>query len=144
MTQELDINSKVQGNIGDVKYRLLIENGAVNYDESFIDSFTDTGKAYDNEWDILTMGGNSATTFGTGLSLTYKYKSNFSWRLFADYDYIDRRYTLTYDPYHFIKYSIPSAVTFFEAQGVRLDPLHYEKKKKTHYLTLGASFAVNF
>ena len=144
MTQELDINSKVQGNIGDVKYRLLIENGAVNYDESFIDSFTDTGKAYDNEWDILTMGGNSATTFGTGLSLTYKYKSNFSWRLFADYDYIDRRYTLTYDPYHFIKYSIPSAVTFFEAQGVRLDPLNYEKKKKTHYLTLGASFAVNF
>ena len=144
ITQELDINSKVQGRMADVKYRLLIENGEVDLFESGINSITDSGKEYDAEWDVLTLGGKEATTFGTGLSLTYKYKSNFSWRLFADYDYINRRYTLSYDPFHFIKYALPSAVTFFEAQGIKLDPVDYEKKKKTHYITLGASFAVNF
>ena len=144
ITQELDINSKVQGNMADVKYRLLIENGDVNFLETSITDFSDSGKGYDAEWDILTMGSNNATSFGTGLSLTYKYKSNFSWRLFVDYDYVERTYTLTYDPFRFIKYSMPSAVTFFESMGIKIDPLEYAKKKSAYYFTLGASFAVNF
>ena len=143
ITQELDINSKVQGNKADVRYQVLIVDGEPVYDQSMMTGATDGG-AYDEEWDVLTMGAKNTTTFGTGLSLTYKYKSNFSWRIFADYDYAKRDFTLTYDPYRFLKIAMPKAASFIEAFGGDLDPIQYEKKKKTHYFTIGASFAVNF
>ncbi len=143
ITQELDINSKVKGQKADVKYQVLIVDGAPVDEQSNITGATSAG-AYEGEWDILTLGGEHATTFGTGLSLTYKYKSNFSWRIFADYDYCKRNFTLTYDPFRFLRIGMPNAASFLEAYGVNLDPIEYVKKKKTNYFTIGASFAVNF
>jgi hypothetical protein len=141
--QELDINSKVQGQKADVKYQVLIVNGKPVDEQSNITGVTSIGP-YDEEWDILTMGGKNATTFGTGLSLTYKYKSNFSWRVFVDYDYSRRDFTLTYDPFRFLNIAMPGAASYLEAYGGDLTPVQYQKKKTTNYFTLGASFAVNF
>jgi len=144
ITQELDINSRVQGEVTNLNYQLLIKNGEVVSDESYITNIEGTGTLYDEEWDILTMGGQNSTSFGTGLSLTYNYKSNFSWRLFVDYDYTNRAYTLKYNPIHFMSIAMPNAVSFFESFGFDLSPTEYEKKVKTNYFTFGAAFAVNF
>ena len=141
ITQELDINSKVRGHQLDVDYKIVIENG--NVTDSEINNVALSGKTYEEEWDILTMGGNNSTSFGTGLSLTYKYKSNFSWRVFVDYDYTKREYKLTYDPFRFLKFAMPNAVSFMEAYGSKMDPIEYVKKKKTHFFTIGASFSVS-
>jgi membrane-associated phospholipid phosphatase len=150
MTQELDINSKMSGNVADVNYTMQIVNGTV--DEAAtkitgINAKTDANGnpvTYDIEWDYLSMGGNNSTTYGTGISLTYKYKSNFSWKVFADYDYSKKDYTLTYDPMRYMKTALPNAVKFFEGYGIEIDPIKYVKTRKNHFFTIGGSFAVTF
>ena len=102
------------------------------------------GSPYDMEWDYLTLGGNNSTTYGTGLSLTYKYKSNFMWKVFVDYDYSKKTFTLTYDPLRFMKVTTPDLGSVFEIGGFPLDPYIFEREKKMHYITIGGSFAVNF
>jgi hypothetical protein len=144
MTQELDINSKVTGKVADIKYQMLIKDGVVDENNTSITGILPSGKDYETEWDYLTLGSNNSTNFGTGLSLTYHYKNNFSWRLFADYDYARKTYTLTYDPYRFLKTAVPNLVSFYESYGSSLDPDIFEKKKSNYFFTLGASFAVNF
>ena len=157
LTQELDINAHYTGNVKDMVYTLSfkegyekgntygpggteVENGA----ELFIDDFKSAGRDYDVEWDYITLGGNNSTNYGTGLSLTYKYKSNFSWRVFCDYDFSRKEFTFTIDPYRFIKHAAPNFDTMFATIGSNLDPLSFKKKKDVHYFTIGGSFLVNF
>ena len=142
MTQELDINAQYQGDIKDIDYKMTIENGYVTSLE--FSKFASSGKSYDDEWDYLTLGGSNSTMFGTGLSLTYRYKSNFSWRIYADYDYSEKDFTLTYDPYRFVKISIPNFTSFAETLNSNMNPIEYNKTKKTHIFSVGASFVVNF
>lgn len=143
MTQELDINSKMNGREAILNYTVVISNGEVDDDNSHITSIAQ-GNPYEVEWDYLTLGGNSSTTYGTGLSLTYKYKSNFSWRVFVDYDYSRRTYTLTYDPLRYLKTAMPNAESFLNAVGGGLAPVYYKKEKDVSLFTVGGSFIVNF
>lgn len=143
MTQELDINSKMSGREAILNYTVVISNGEVDDDNSHITSIAQ-GNPYEVEWDYLTLGGNSSTTYGTGLSLTYKYKSNFSWRVFVDYDYSKRTYTLTYDPLRYLKTAMPNAESFLNAVGGGLAPVYYKKEKDVSLFTVGGSFIVNF
>ena len=105
------------------------------------------GSKWTDDWDYLTLGAQSSTSFGTGISLTYRYKSNFSWRLFCDYDYTQKNYTLKYDPFHFLQKGLtPSALTVMEnvsEYAEYMNPVEYKKKKKMNYFTLGLSFLVN-
>ena len=148
MTQELDINAHYQGNIKDMAYTLKIAEGykneSLNTMDLTIDDVTSTNENYDIEWDYLTLGGNNTTNVGTGLSLTYHYKSNFSWRLFCDYDFSKKEYTLTTDPMRFLKTGTPHLNALFETLGAPMNPITYKKQKNLHYFTIGASFAVNF
>lgn len=143
MTQELDINSKMSGREATLNYTVVISNGEVDDDNSHITSIAQ-GNPYEVEWDYLTLGGNSSTTYGTGLSLTYKYKSNFSWRVFVDYDYSRRTYTLTYDPLRYLKTAMPNAESFLNAVGGGLAPVYYKKEREVSLFTVGGSFIVNF
>ena len=141
MTQELDINAAYKGTVKNMDSHIEIDNGQLTaLDLSNIHD----GSKYDTEWDYLTMGGNNSTTYGTGISLTYKYKSNFSWRVFCDYDYSKKTFTLKYDPFSFMKVMTPDLSTLYEVCGIPTTPLEFEKEKKMHYLTIGASFAVSF
>lgn len=165
MTQELDINAHYKGNIKNAAYLLTVSDGLpasndfkviIPNDEGditlpvedgamlFVDQFKSTGNSYDQEWDYLTMGGNNSTNYGTGLSLTYKYKSNFSWRVYVDYDYSHKEFTLTYDPYRFMKLSTPNLEAIYHIAGTDLEPYKFKKKKDVHYFTIGGSFMVNF
>ena len=51
---------------------------------------------YTSDWDYFTVGGNNTMKFGTGISLTYAYKENYAWRVFLDYDFSRKTYTLLY------------------------------------------------
>ena len=146
ITQELDIDGQVKGNVKNINYDVAIKNGEVT--SANVDYPESTGQQYTDEWDYLTVGANNSTSFGTGLSLTYKYKSNFSWRIFIDYDYTKKTYTMKYDPYHFLKPGLtPQAydlVQTFPHVSPYLEPVNFRKEKKMNYFTLGGSFVINF
>ena len=152
ITQELDIDGHAEGNKKDISYTMLLDNRnngptlAVN-DLQYPNN---TGEKWSDDWEYLTVGAKSSTSFGTGISLTYRYKSNFSWRLFCDYDYTRKDFTATYDPFHFMQegttigasYLIDTAGDY--ADGMGLMAREYKTRKDMNYWTLGLSFLVNF
>jgi membrane-associated phospholipid phosphatase len=152
-TQELDIDGFAEGNVKNINYALYVMNGKVYEDEEgryFVLSDPEgTGETYSTEWNYLTLGAKSSTSFGTGISLTYKYKSNFSWRLFCDYDYTKKSFELTYDPYAFMKNALTSNAydllcnSLVSPYHALTDPVVYKKDKKMNYFTVGLSFLVN-
>ena len=134
-TQELDIDGYAKGNVMNADYTLTIHNG--EFTDAQLSLPTTTGQTYDMEWNYLTLGAKSSTSFGTGISLTYKYKSNFSWRIFADYDYSEKNFTLTYDPFHFMQYGMTDSTYLLAGLspiGQELAPMEYKRKKEMNRL----------
>ena len=139
-TQELDIDGHAEGNVKDIPYDLWISNGKIYENELgrwfILEDPKSTGETYNVDWDYLTLGAESSTSWGTGISLTYKYKSNFSWRLFVDYDYTEKTFTLTADPFNFMKHAVTPttydllSTSIVSPYGVLLDPVVYKKDKK--------------
>lgn len=157
ITQELDIDGHAEGNLNDISYKMELDNrpgkkinGNPTLSISDLEYPNNMGEKWTDDWEYLTIGAKSSTSFGTGISLTYKYKSNFSWRLFCDYDYTRKDFTATYDPFHFIEKGVTSgAYVFMETMGdyddgEGLDVREYRTRKKMNYVTLGLSFLVNF
>jgi membrane-associated phospholipid phosphatase len=146
-TQELDLDGYASGSKKDINYHLVIDNSNIDVANSRMDYPHDTGEKYNSTWDYLTIGAKSSTTWGTGLSVTYRYKSNFAWRLFCDYDYTEKTFTMTYDPYHYLKdgldWNAYTLVTLLSPKSGMLDPIEFKKSKKMNYFTLGLSFLVN-
>jgi hypothetical protein len=107
-----------------------------------------TGDAFKYSWDYFTVTGSSSNKFGTGISLTYAYKQNFSWKVFLDYDYTRKTYTMDYNvggmyealyPEDYNKLSDADRKEFKE-----LTSASQSIKKNMHSFVLGASFAINF
>ena len=157
ITQELDIDGHAEGNLNNISYKMELDNrpgkkidGNPTLSISDLEYPNNMGEKWTDDWEYLTIGAKSSTSFGTGISLTYKYKSNFSWRLFCDYDYTRKDFTATYDPFHFIEKGVTSgAYVFMETMGdyddgEGLSVREYRTKKKMNYVTLGLSFMVNF
>ena len=157
ITQELDIDGHAEGNLNDISYKMELDNrpgkkidGNPTLSISDLEYPNNMGEKWTDDWEYLTIGAKSSTSFGTGISLTYKYKSNFSWRLFCDYDYTRKDFTATYDPFHFIEKGVTSgAYVFMETMGDYddgggLSVREYRTRKNMNYVTLGLSFLVNF
>ena len=157
ITQELDIDGHAEGNLNDISYKMELDNrpgkkidGNPTLSISDLEYPNNMGEKWTDDWEYLTIGAKSSTSFGTGISLTYKYKSNFSWRLFCDYDYTRKDFTATYDPFHFIEKGVTSgAYIFMETMGdyddgEGLSVREYRTRKNMNYVTLGLSFLVNF
>ena len=163
ITQELDIDGHAEGNRKDISYVLQMDNRPGHKDAvgdptlllSELQYPNNTGEKWTDDWEYLTVGAKSSTSFGTGLSLTYRYKSNFSWRLFCDYDYTRKDFTATYDPFHFMQESMTSGAGYLAnaalatstedfADGLGVEARQYEARKYMNYWTLGLSFLVNF
>ena len=154
-TQELDIDGYAEGNVKDISYKITIDNTVPGRPIEDGISLSDlaypknTDEKWTDEWEYLTIGAESSTSFGTGLSLTYKYKSNFSWRLYCDYDYTRKNFTARYDPFHFVQKGVtPGASILMDAAGDYSDDLglsvrEYKRKKHMNYWTIGLSFLVN-
>ena len=157
ITQELDIDGHAEGNLNDISYKMELDNrpgkkidGNPTLSISDLEYPNNMGEKWTDDWEYLTIGAKSSTSFGTGISLTYKYKSNFSWRLFCDYDYTRKDFTATYDPFHFIEKGVTSGASVFMEtmgdydDGEGLSVREYRTRKNMNYVTLGLSFLVNF
>jgi membrane-associated phospholipid phosphatase len=160
ITQELDIDGHAEGNKKDISYTMTLDN---KHKDAFGDPImsldelqypNNTGEKWTDDWEYLTVGAKSSTSFGTGLSLTYRYKSNFSWRIFCDYDYTRKDFTAKYDPYHFVQKGLTSgagqlldtalAASMGDyADGIGVEAREYKTRKHMNYVTLGLSFLVN-
>jgi hypothetical protein len=104
-----------------------------------------TGSDFDLEWDYFTVDANNSMKFGTGISLTYAYKQNFSWKVFLDYDVSRKTYTLNYDYGGFPYALFPSEFKdMTEAEYKENFTASKSIKKTMHSFVLGASFAINF
>ena len=162
ITQELDIDGYAEGNRKDISYTLLLDNrpghkdayGEPNVSLNDLQYPNNTGEKWTDEWEYLTVSAKSSTSFGTGISLTYRYKSNFSWRLFCDYDYTRKDFTATYDPFHFVQKSLTYGAAFLTdaalmsstddyTDGLGIEAREYKVRKYMNYFTLGLSFLVN-
>ena len=163
ITQELDIDGYAEGNMKDISYTMGLDNrpgqqqpsGDPTLSLNDLQYPNNTGNKWTDEWEYLTVGAKSSTSFGTGLSLTYRYKSNFSWRLFCDYDYTRKTFTAKYDPFHFVQKGMTTGAglltdtalitsTSDYADGMGVEVREYKTRKSMNYLTLGLSFLVNF
>ena len=162
ITQELDIDGYAEGNKKDISYTMSLDNRPGHKDSygapvvalNDIQYPNNTGEKWTDEWEYLTVGAKSSTSFGTGLSLTYRYKSNFSWRLYCDYDYTHKDFTAKYDPFHFMQKSMTPGAGFLmdtslmdatdDFDGLGVEAREYKTSKHMNYVTLGLSFLVNF
>jgi len=160
ITQELDIDGHAEGNKKDISYTMTLDN---KHKDAFGDPImsldelqypNNTGEKWTDDWEYLTVGAKSSTSFGTGLSLTYRYKSNFSWRIFCDYDYTRKDFTAKYDPYHFVQKGLTSGAGLLldtalaasmgdYADGIGVEAREYKTRKHMNYVTLGLSFLVD-
>ena len=145
--QEMDIDGVVNGKVKDMDYQMTASstNGVLQKTMT-IEEPTTKGD-YDYTWDYLTLGADNSTTWGTGLSLTYRYKSNFSWKVFVDYDYSKKDFTFKYDPLGYMRHALTTN-SYLLAQNIEeLSPYltaeEYKRTKKMNYFTLGLSFTVN-
>ncbi len=157
ITQELDIDGHAEGNKKDIAYTVTLDNRPGMQDADGDPAVTlanlayptNTGEKWSDDWEYLTIGAKSSTSFGTGLSITYRYKSNFSWRLYCDYDYTRKDFTATYDPFHFMRKGLTSGASILmDSAGEYgddrgLDAREYKATKHMNYVTLGLSFLVN-
>ena len=145
--QEMDIDGVVNGKVKDMDYTLTASStNGVLQTTTIIEAPT-TKEDYDYTWDYLTLGANNSTTYGTGISLTYRYKSNFSWKVFFDYDYTKKDFELRYDPLNYMRSALTNN-SYILAQNIKsiypyLDAQEYHKTKKMNYYTIGMSFLVN-
>ena len=162
ITQELDIDGHAEGNRKDISYTMTLDNRPGYKDNNGDPSLSlndlqypnNTGAKWTDDWEYLTVGAKSSSSFGTGLSLTYRYKSNFSWRIYCDYDYTRKDFTATYDPFHFVQNSMTSGAGYLAdialttsagdfADGLGVGVREYKTRKYMNYWTLGLSFLVN-
>ena len=128
--QEIDLNATAKG--GSWDYDLDDDYNAIN-----IRYMGD----YETEWDYFTVSANNTMKYGTGISLTYAYKENFAWKLFFDYDFSRKTYTLNYSPLGYYHYAFPEI-----SKDLPLDVLENSKsvKKNRNTFILGGSFTISF
>lgn len=140
--QALEISAQFKGNIKDVDCYASIHNGEI--DKFILKDITATDYNYDTDWDYLTVKGNTSTSFGTGLSLTYAYNGNYCWKLFCDYDYTKKNFTLEYAPNEYLMTAMPNLANLATIMDIGAKPYVFNKNKHMSTWIIGASFSVSF
>jgi len=128
--QEIDLNATAKG--GSWDFDLDDDYNAIN-----IRYMGD----YETEWDYFTVSANNTMKYGTGVSLTYAYKDNFAWKLFFDYDFSRKTYTMNYNPLGYYHYAFPEI-----AKDLPQEVMENSKsvKKNRNTFILGGTFVVSF
>lgn len=148
--QEVDLNATATGGKRFLDITSMIDG--VDDDRIFAKTRPIPG-TYTTEWDYFTLGGNNTMKFGTGLSLTYAYKENYAWRLFLDYDFTRKTYTMTYNPAMFVIDAINMGLSADDSTPLRdlytaedlNDLIETQRvKKNRHTFILGGSLVISF
>ncbi len=140
--QALEIDTRFKGQSKGFDYDISVKNGEIyNVDNMRL---YDKNVSYDEEWPYITVSGDNSTKWGTGISLTYAYNGNFCWKVFCDYDFTRKTYTLEYDPDHYIYKACPDMILFNNMLGLGTEPIVVNTKKNMSQFVLGASFSIQF
>ena len=146
--QSLDISAHYAGKQKTLLYDMTVKNNELS--KLTIHDFTTKQGAdcqpltYDSEWDFFLLSGSRSMKYGTGVSLTYAHNNNFSWRVFVDYDYTRKSFTLTYNPNEFMRTAMPEVYGLATLLNYDLNPKSYTLERDLHRWTLGAAFNVSF
>ena len=142
IVQDLDIDATTKGTV----WTNTSEYETFDYTDPTVARPTPKwGDPYEVNWDYLTVSGNNTYKFGTGLSLTYAYKSNFAWKVFVDYDFTRKRYTMTYNPSEMMYYSCGTKEEREELRKEHAyDPVSSTIKKNLNSFVFGCAFTVSF
>jgi len=157
ITQELDIDGHAEGNKKDISYTMTLDNrqgmkqpgGDPTLSIDGLMYPNNTGEQWIDDWEYLTVGAKPSTSLGTGISLNYRYKSNFTWRLYCDYDYTRKDFTAKYDPFHFVQKGTTMGASYLMdvagayADGLGIQAREYKTRRYMNYVTLGLSLVVN-
>lgn len=145
--RDVDIDARVRGHQRDMDFSYEADKGKRRITCEVLGERKDNGDVYDCSWDYLTVMGNKAFTIGTGLSVNFSYKSLTAWRIFLDYDYSYRNYTIVYDPMHFLKAAARN-VTFNGSPVSSVEryvkPNVASLKRGLAQTVLGAAFSITF
>lgn len=134
---DIDINATYAGE------QLAFDEEALENDA--ISPFKATGGVTDYTWDYIDVSASNSMKFGTGISFTYAYKNNFSWRVFCDYDYSRKTFTATYHPLGLFKGLAPEAVDAMWSNGWDMNkPAKSSATKNLHQWVLGAALCISF
>ena len=107
--------------------------------------FKPSGNEVNHTWDYIDVSASNSFKFGTGVSLTYAHKNNFSWRVFCDYDYSRKTFKATYHPLGLIEGLSPDMVDLMSAFGWDMTkPAVSSVKKSLHQWVLGGALCVSF
>ncbi|MDO5447860.1 MAG: hypothetical protein Q4F34_08800, partial [Prevotellaceae bacterium] len=107
----------------------------------------DEKKYISEEYDMMKVTGGTSFNAVFGLSFTYRYKNNFSWKVFADYDITKSKYT--YSGQYMGDDTMAQYGSSIQAQNPMLYQLLSEKEtgsieKNFNLFTIGAAFEINF
>ena len=134
---DIDINARYSGQQFNFNYEALDDDNA--------SSFIPSDEVTDYSWDYIDVSASNSMKFGTGVSLTYAHKNNFSWRVFCDYDYSRKTFTATYHPFGLVEGLSPDMVSFMEFLDWDMTrPAVSSVKKSLHQWVLGAALCVSF
>ena len=145
--QALDISAHYQGNQKTLDYNLAGQSQTQNLKiNDFSTKLDGEGNpiGYDTEWDYFTLKGSRSVKYGTGVSLTYAYKHNFSLRAFVDYDYTRKTFTLTYDANQFLNEALPEVYGLATQMDYDLGPQVYTQDCNMHRWVLGGALCISF
>lgn len=113
----------------------------------------DQSKYIGEEYTFAQVTGDKSFNYICGLSLTYRYKENFSWKIFLDYDNSKTNYEFKFNMFDkktaaAMKdiLSKQEKATYIEPEDIDLMSLPYTgvSKKRMYFWTLGAAFSINF
>lgn len=113
----------------------------------------DDSKYKSEEYSLAKVTGRSNINYVFGVSLNYKYKANFAWRLFLDYDSSKNHYTWKYNTVSEKVYNdLRQNFTSQDQQSVIASLVsdneggHIQSRFKSRFnlFTIGAGFTVNF
>ena len=107
--------------------------------------FIRTDKDVSQTWVYANVHASNSMKYGTGLSLTYAHKNSFSWRVFCDFDYSRKTYTVTYSPMAFFENLSPTFYDFLKILDVDLSvaPTSSAVKHMRQWV-LGGALCVSF
>ena len=145
--RDVDIDARVRGHQRDLDFSYEVYKGKRRITCEVLGERKDNGDVYDCSWDYLTVMGNKAFTIGTGLSVNFSYKSLTAWRIFLDYDYSHRNYTIVYDPMHFLEAAARNVT--FNGRPVSsveryVKPNVTSLRRGLSQTVLGAAFSITF
>lgn len=139
--QSLDIEATFMGQRKGLDYDITVRDSEI--DDINLIRFYDTDESYESKWDYLSVSGDNSTKLGTGISLSYAYRNNFCWKVFCDYDYTRKTYTLTYDPLNFMDDACTELFALYRFLDSSPQIVTHQKKNM-HQFVIGASLSIQF